>query len=370
MMKPAEPRRAPHLSPERAAGGVAEPAPGALLLTPDRRAQLLRWYHMMVLIRRFEEAAAVAYTRARIGGYLHLNIGEEATVVGSMEALQPQDYVFSNYREHGHALARGTDPKRIMAELYGRATGVSLGRGGSMHIFDFERRMLGGYGIVGGAIPLAIGAGLAAQYRASDAVVMTIFGEGATNIGAFHESMNLAALWNLPVIFSCVNNQFAMGKRVMEDSAVNEIWKKACAYDMASERVDGMDILAVYEATLRAADRARHEHRPTLIEAVTYRFRGHSMADAGRYRTAEEVEEWRRRDPIFIFRSHLEQAHLLTPEQAQEIEDEVERQIDAVVDYAEESPFPDVSTLYDHVYCQPGEERTVLREVKEEAPGA
>lgn len=370
MMKPAEPRRAPHPSPERAAGGIAEPAQGAILLTPDRQTQLLRWYRMMVLIRRFEEAAAVAYTRARIGGYLHLNIGEEATVVGSIEALRPQDYVFSNYREHGHALARGTDPKRIMAELFGRETGVSKGRGGSMHIFDAERRMMGGYGIVGGAIPLAVGAGIAAQYRASDAVVMTIFGDGATNIGAFHESMNLASLWNLPIIFSCVNNQFAMGKRVSEDSAVAEIWKKACAYDMAAERIDGMDLLAVYGATLRAADRARQEHRPTLIEAVTYRFRGHSMADAGRYRTAEEVEEWRRRDPIYIFRSQLERANLLTSEQAQAIDDEVEQQVDAAVDFAEASPFPDVSTLYDDVYCQPGEEQQILREAREEAPGA
>jgi len=357
MMKPAEPRRAPHLSPERAAGGLAEPAQGEMLLTPERRSELVGWYRKMVLIRHFEEAAAVAYTRARIGGYLHLNIGEEATVVGSMAALKPHDFVYSNYREHGHALVRGTPATLVMAELYGKETGISKGRGGSMHLFDLKKRLMGGYGIVGGAIPLAVGAALAQQYQSTDAVVMTIFGEGATNIGAFNESMNLAALWNLPVVFFCQNNQFAMGKRVNEDSAVPEIWRKACAYDMAAERVDGMDLLAVYAATVRAVDRARFELRPTLIESVTYRFRGHSMADAGKYRTAEEVDEWRRRDPILNFRDRLERAGLLTSQQADEIEASIEKEIEEAVQFADESPFPALSSLYDDVYCEPGEEQ-------------
>ncbi|MBX6771743.1 MAG: pyruvate dehydrogenase (acetyl-transferring) E1 component subunit alpha [Chloroflexi bacterium] len=349
-MKPAEPRRAPNVSIERV-GHAVQTVSGAGLLSPERRGQLLQWYEQMVLIRRFEEAAAEMYTRAKIGGYLHLNIGEEATVVGSIQALQPQDYIFSNYREHGHAIARGVDPRRVMAELFGKETGTSKGRGGSMHLFDIEKRFMGGYAIVGGALPLAVGVALAMQYRQSDAIVLAIFGEGATNIGAFNESANLAELWHLPVVFLCVNNLYAMGKRVDEDSAVTEIWRKACAYNMASERVDGMDIIAVYEATSRAADRARYEQRPTLLEAVTYRYRGHSMADAGTYRTAEEVEEWRRRDPIVLFRQKLEQAGLIDAAQVEQIERRVEQQVEEAVRFAEESPFPDVSTLYDYVYC-------------------
>jgi pyruvate dehydrogenase E1 component alpha subunit len=350
MMKPAQSRRAANVSAERAAGVVAEPTPGSAYLVPERRAQLVNWYYLMLLIRRFEEAAAEMYTRARVGGYLHLNIGEEATVVGAMDALAPPDYVVSNYREHGHAIARGVEPKAIMAELFGKATGVSKGRGGSMHLFDRSKNFLGGYGIVGGAIPLAVGVGMAIRYRDSDAVVASVFGEGATNIGAFHESLNLAALWDLPVIFLCVNNLYAMGKRVDEDSAVTEIWRKACAYDMTSERVDGMDILTVYDAMTRAIDLARREHRPTLIEAVTYRFRGHSMADAGRYRTSDEVEQWRRRDPIDAFRQRLERASLIDDDRAQQIEADVERSVSEAVAFAEESPFPAASTLYDDVY--------------------
>lgn len=355
MMKPAEPRRTPKLSAERAAGGLVQTVPEAGLLSPERRTQLLRWYEQMLLIRRFEEAAAEMYTRARIGGYLHLNIGEEATVVGTIDSLGPQDYIVSNYREHGHAIARGVDPKNVMAELFGKETGVSKGRGGSMHIADFSKHFMGGYGIVGGSIPLAIGIGLACQYRGNDGVVMSIFGEGATNIGAFNESANLAELWHLPVIFLCVNNLYAMGKRIEEDSAVTEIWRKACAYDMAAERVDGMDILAVYETMTRAVDRARQEHRPTLIEAVTYRFRGHSMADAGTYRTSEEIDEWRRRDPIVSFRDKLEHNDLMDAAQANEIDARVERDVEDAVTFAEESPFPPVSSLYDDVYCESGE---------------
>lgn len=358
MMKPAEPRRTPHLSAERAAGGLVQTAPGSGLLSPDRRSQLVHWYEQMLLIRRFEETAAEMYTRAKIGGYLHLNIGEEATVVGSIDVLGPEDYIYSNYREHGHAIARGVEPKRVMAELFGKATGTSKGRGGSMHIFDKQKHFMGGYGIVGGSIPLAVGAGYAIAYRGSDGVVMSIFGEGATNIGAFSESMNLGQLWNLPIVFLCVNNGYAMGKPVGEESSVTEFWRKACAYDMAAERVDGMDILAVYEATTRAVSRARQEHRPTLLEAVTYRYRGHSMADAGTvYRTAEEIEQWRRRDPIVSFREKLEEAGLLTGAQAEEIASEVDRIVDDAVTFAEESPFPELSTLCEGVYCESGEQQ-------------
>lgn len=351
MMKPAEPRRAPQLTTERSAGAYAQEDPADVFLTPDRRNDLVHWYEEMVLIRLFEEAAAEQYTRARIGGYLHLNVGEEATVVGSVAALKTQDWIFSNYREHGHAIARGVDPKAVMAELFGKATGTSRGRGGSMHIFDATKHFMGGYGIVGGAIPLALGAGIAVNYTDSDAVVLNIFGEGATNIGAFSESLNMAQLWRTPVVFLTVNNQYAMGKRIDEDSAVTEIWKKAFAYDMAAERVDGMDLLAVYDATSRAAARAREQHLPTLLEAVTYRYRTHSMADAGRYRTPEEVEQWRRLDPITTFRNKLERAGLLLEVEANEIDQRVERYVEECVQFAEESPYPDPSTLYDYIYC-------------------
>lgn len=351
MMKPAEPRRAPQLTTERSAGAFAPADPADAFLTPERRNELVQWYEQMVLIRLFEEAAAEQYTRARIGGYLHLNVGEEATVVGSVAALKTQDWIFSNYREHGHAIARGVDPKAIMAELFGKATGTSRGRGGSMHIFDAAKHFMGGYGIVGGAIPLALGAGIAVNYTNSDAVVLNIFGEGATNIGAFSESLNMAQLWQTPVVFLTVNNQYAMGKRIDEDSAVTEIWKKAFAYDMAAERVDGMDLLAVYDATTRAVARARDQHLPTLLEAVTYRYRTHSMADAGRYRTQEEVEQWRRLDPITTFRARLERAGLLSGAEAKEIDRRVERYVEECVQFAEESPYPDLSTLYDYIYC-------------------
>jgi pyruvate dehydrogenase E1 component alpha subunit len=242
-----------------------------------------------------------------------------------------------------------------MAELFGKATGVSKGRGGSMHIFDIQKRFMGGYGIVGGAIPLAVGVGLAMQYQNSDAIVLCVFGEGATNIGAFHESMNLAALWNLPVVFLCVNNMYAMGKRVDEDSAVAEIWRKAYAYDMASERIDGMDLLAVHDSISRAAERARSEQRPTLVEAVTYRFRGHSMADPGRYRTADEVETWRRRDPIIAFKERLERAGLMDEAEAGRIDAEAEREVAECIQFSEDSPFPAISSLYDDVLCNPSD---------------
>ena len=341
-MKPAEPREAT----------VRTGSTG--LLSVERRDQLVDWYRQMLLIRRFEEAAAEMYTRAKIGGYLHLNVGEEATVVGAIAALQPQDYIFSNYREHGHALARGVSADRIMAELFGKATGVSGGRGGSMHLFDASKRFLGGYGIVGGAMPLSVGAALAVQYEQTDAIVVSVFGDGATNIGAFHESLNLAQLWHLPLVFVCVNNHYAMGKPIAEESAVTEMWRKACAYNMAAEQVDGMDILAVYATLSRAAERARQEQEPTLVEAVTYRYRGHSMADAGAgYRTTEEIERWRQRDPLVTFKAQLDEAGLLRGEDAQEIAQGVDDAVARAVRFAEESPFPALSTLYEDVYGPP-----------------
>jgi pyruvate dehydrogenase E1 component alpha subunit len=241
-----------------------------------------------------------------------------------------------------------------MAELFGKSDGVAHGRGGSMHLLDVPHRFMGGYGIVAGQLPLAVGAALAVDYFDRREAVLCLLGEGAVNMGAFHESLNLAALWRLPIIFICTNNLYAMGKRVDEDSAVTEIWKKACAYDMAAERVDGMDILAVHAATRHGVERARQEHRPFFLETLTYRYRTHSMADAGRYRTSQEVDEWRRVDPIVTFRAKLESAGLLPPDQSEQIEEETEQFVAACVRFAEESPYPDLSTLYDDVYCGPG----------------
>lgn len=330
------------------------PAQREVALRPEDRDDLHHLYYQMLLIRRFEERVAEMYTRARIGGYTHLNIGEEATVVGSAAALEPTDYLLSSYREHGHVLARGTDPGPVMAELFGKATGVARGRGGSMHLFDLERRFLGGYAIVGGHLPLAVGVGLAIDYRDSNEVVMCAFGEGATNIGAFHESLNLAKLWRLPIVFLCVNNQYAMGAPVHQDSAVTEIYRKACAYDMRASRVDGMDVLAVRDACREAVHIAREEHEPSLIEALTYRFRGHSMADPARYRTQEELQAWMARDPVLTFRRRLEEAGLITPEEVQAIADRVEREVNAAIAFAERSPDPDPAELYRDVYA--GEE--------------
>ena len=321
----------------------------------ENKGQLLEYYRMMVLIRLFEERAAQLYTQAHIGGYCHLNIGEEATVVGALTTLQPQDYVFTAYREHGHALALGSDPGAVMAELCGKATGVSKGRGGSMHLFDLEHRLFGGYGIVGGHLPLAVGAALAVQYRGDDAVVMCLFGEGATNIGAFHEAMNMARVYHLPVVFFCVNNQYAMGATPEEDSAVAEMYRKACAYDMEAQRMDGMDLYSVRETTQRAVDRVRETGEPYFLEAITYRFRGHSMADAGRYRTQDEVREWQQRDPIQLFGRKLEEEGLLDTRARDEIQKGVEEEVERATRFALDSPTPDAGDLYKYVYTEDGE---------------
>ncbi|MBI2939218.1 MAG: pyruvate dehydrogenase (acetyl-transferring) E1 component subunit alpha [Chloroflexi bacterium] len=342
---------------ERRARGLGHPGPGGfgppgrLAFTPEHREELQRLWGEMVLIRRFEERVAEMYTRARIGGYTHLNIGEEATVVGALTTLRPDDYIFSNYRDHGHALVRGIAPRAIMAELFGKETGVVHGRGGSMHIFDRERRFMGGYAIVGGPLALACGAGTAIRYRDEDLVVMCIFGEGSTNIGYFHESLNLAKLWRLPIVFLCVNNQYAMGAPVQADSSVPEIWRKPCAHDMPGERVDGMDLLAVCEAVTRAVRLAREQHEPSLVEALTYRYRGHSMADPARYRPQEEVNVWLARDPIVTFRQQLEQAGLMRPEEADAIERNAQALVDEAAQFAEASPAPEPTDLDRWVYA-------------------
>lgn len=314
------------------------------------REELLRIHEQMLLIRRFEEKAAEMYLRAKIGGYLHLNIGEEAAVVGSITAIQPQDYIFTYYRDHGHALARGMDPGVAMAELFGKSTGCVKGRGGSMHLFDPALRFMGGYAIVGGQIPLTLGVALAINYRGLNEAVVSFIGEGATNIGAFWESLNMAKLWHLPILFLCINNQYEMGTPVWRASAVREVWRKPQGYDIAGEQVDGMDVLAVREATERVLRRVREEKEPYFLEAVSYRYRGHSMADPARgYRTEEEVHEWMARDPINTFQQRLLAVGLATEEEFTAIQERVARQVDAAVEFADRSPDPDPSELADPV---------------------
>jgi pyruvate dehydrogenase E1 component alpha subunit len=306
----------------------------------------------MLLIRRFEERAARAYTEALIGGYCHLNLGEEAAVVGLMAALKPTDYLFTNYREHGYALMRGIDPNRVMAELYGRVDGVSKGWGGSMHMFDVTHRLLGGYGIVGGQLPLATGAALAIDYRDGDEVVMCTLGDGTAAIGAFHESLNLAALWNLPIVFVVINNGLGMGTTVAKSSAEPDLYKRGAAYRMESARVDGFDPVTVRDAAVKAVEAAR-QGRPYLLEVVTERLRGHSVVDPAKYRTAEEVERLKHEDPVQLFGAKLTADGVLDQDTIGAVEQEVADVVAAAADFAAKSPHPEVSTLFDYTYATP-----------------
>src|SRR6185295_17438305 len=255
-------------------------------------------FRMMLLIRRFEEKTAEMYQRARIGGYCHLNLGEEATCVGLCSGMRPGDYLFTNYREHGYALARGIDPGRVMAELFGREGGVSHGRGGSMHLFDLEKRLMGGYAIVGGQLPLATGAGLAIKRKGENDAVVCQMGDATTNIGAFHESLNLAALWKLPVVYVIVNNGFGMGTSVEAGSAIVALHEKACAYGMPGVEVDGNDVLTVRDAVRESVERARTERVPTLMNIKSFRLKGHSVVDPDRYRSDDYIKEIRAQDPL------------------------------------------------------------------------
>ena len=314
---------------------------------------LLHLYRQMVAIRKFEERAAEQYAHGKIGGFLHLYIGEEAIAVGAIDAMEERDHVVTHYRDHGYAIALGTDPRLLMAELFGRSTGVAGGRGGSMHFADAERNFWGGYAIVAGHLPIAAGLALASQYLEQDYVVLCFFGDGATNNGAFHEALNFASLWKLPVLFICENNQYGMGTAVEYASAVREMAKKATAYDIPSERIDGQDVLEVREAVKKALDHCRAGNGPYFIEAMTYRFRGHSMADPEAYRTKEEVEKWRQEDPILRFRGKLLAEGVATEDELNAIDSEVDAQMEEAVRFADESPVPDPSTLTDYVYTEP-----------------
>jgi pyruvate dehydrogenase E1 component alpha subunit len=310
----------------------------------------------MALIRRFEEEAGRQYQRAKAGGFLHLAIGEEATIVGTTSVMREEDYLIGTYRTHGHAIARGTDPKRVMAELFGRVDGTSGGRGGSMHIFDAERRFMGGYGIVGGNLPIAAGLALSADFKGEDAVTVCMFGDGASNAGNFGETMNLAALWSLPILFLVENNLYGMGTSVERHSAQTDLSKKAEGYGVPGQRIDGMDVMAVRESVAEGVRLAREERRPTLIEAFTYRYRGHSAADPEVYRERDEVDEWRQKDPIESFARRCIEAGVLGERELQEVRDKAEETVRAAVEFAEASAEPPLDTLYENLYVLGGDE--------------
>lgn len=312
--------------------------------------QLLHMHYQMVLIRRFEEKAAEEYTLGKIGGFLHLYIGQEASGVGALSALRPEDYVVSSYREHGHAILKGVDPKAVMAELFGKATGCSKGRGGSMHMYSKEHRLIGGQAIVGAQLAIGAGIAFASQYQGKPEVTVVMFGDGAADEGAFHEALNLASLWKLPIVFYCENNQYSMGMAVTKAWSVSSLEPRAAAYGMAYERLDGMDLLAVREGMMRAAERARTGAGPTLIESVTYRFRGHSMADPAYYRTRDEEARWRsKRDPIALFEAKLKEHDIISDDDINAAIERADAVVEECAQFAEESPMPEPDDLYSDV---------------------
>ena len=323
------------------------------------------YYEQMALVREFELKASEMYARAKIGGYCHLNLGEEATVVGLLAALKEQDYLFTTYRDHGYAIIRGMEPSAVMAELFGRVDGVVGGRGGSMHMFDSEVRMLGGYGIVGGQIPIATGAALAVDYRSEpgpDAeAVMCIMGDGTVNIGAFHESLNLAGLWKLPIVYVIVNNRLGMGTTVEAASAEPDLYKRGSSYRIPGVRVDGDDPIVVRDAALAALEKARVKREPQLIEAMTYRLRGHSVVDPAKYRSEADNDEAKSNDPVPAFRDTLMKSKVLDAETAEGIHDSVEKIVADAVAFADASAHPDPEDLFAHVWATPVANTATLR---------
>jgi pyruvate dehydrogenase E1 component alpha subunit len=314
--------------------------------------KLLQWYDEMLLIRRFEEKAAQLYGMGKIGGFCHLYNGQEAVATGSIAAISPDDYVITAYRDHGLAISKGLDPKRCMAELLGKGTGITKGKGGSMHFFDREKNFMGGHAIVGAHLPLAAGFAFAIKYRKEKKVCLCFMGDGATNIGEFHEALNLAALWKLPVVYIIENNKYSMGTAVSRSSAVEELHKKGLAYDMRSEVADGMDVLDVYKTVKAAADHAKETYEPSLLEVRTYRYRGHSMSDpiAGHYRTKAEVEEEKKLDPLIVFAELLKSERIMNDDHIEEAERNVKKIVEESVAFAENSPEPPLEELFNDVY--------------------
>ena len=314
---------------------------------------LRAWYREMLLVRRFEERARQAYQQGKIGGFLHLYIGEEAVATGAIHALKPQDHIVTHYRDHGHAIARGLDPKRLMAELFGRVDGYDKGRGGSMHFADAGQNFWGGYAIVAGHLTIAVGLALAAKRSGADAIALAIFGDGATDNGTFYECMNFAKVWDLPVIFLCENNRFGMGVAIEKASAVTDVHKKACMADMPTHQVDGMDVVKVNALFSRIVEEVRAGSGPQFVEAKCFRYQGHSVADPDQYRSRELIEEWKKRDPIERARRMLIEERGVSPDEIASIDAGVEREMDEALAYADASPAPDPATMYEHVYSQP-----------------
>lgn len=308
--------------------------------------------HSMLLQRRFEERCAEAYALGKIGGFCHLYIGQEAVSTGTLSMLRPDDYVITTYRDHGQALARGISPRAVMAELFGRVDGCSRGKGGSMHLFDVNTNFLGGHGIVGGHVPLAAGVGFAIKYRGGDQVIVCFMGESVVNTGAFHEALNMAALWKLPCVFIIENNRYGMGTALERASAIHDIYERGAAYNMARSQCDGQDVYTVRQAVGEAVDRARKEQMPTLLEIRTYRFMGHSMSDAvsGTYRTKAELEEYMKRDPITLLSTRMRDNGELTDGQLQKMDEEIKAVVQDAWDFADASPEPPLEALYEDVY--------------------
>jgi pyruvate dehydrogenase E1 component alpha subunit len=316
---------------------------------PDLDRELLR---SMLLQRRFEERCAEAYALGKIGGFCHLYIGQEAVSTGTLSILRPDDYVITTYRDHGQALARGLAPRAVMAELFGRADGVVRGKGGSMHLFDRNVNFLGGHGIVGAHVPLATGVGFAIKYRGGDQVCICFMGESVVNTGAFHEALNMAGLWKLPVVYVIENNRYGMGTALERASAIHDVYERGASYNMPRAQCDGQDVFAVRAATQEAVDRARRDQTPTLLEVRTYRFMGHSMSDAvsGTYRTKAELDEYMKRDPIMLLRMHMQEHGELTDEEIQRLDAEIKAIVQDAWDFADKSPEPPLEALYEDVY--------------------
>ena len=311
------------------------------------RTQLLEMHYKMALLRRFEEKSAEEYTRGKIGGFMHLYIGQEAIGVGSISTLRPDDKILCSYREHGHAIVKGMDPNAVMAELFGKVTGCSKGKGGSMHMWSNELGIYGGNGIVAAQLPIAAGVAFAAKYQEQDTVVVCFFGDGAVDEGAFHEALNLAALWKLPVVYICENNQYSMGMAVEKAWAISDLLPRAAAYGIPGSQVDGMDVLAVHEAAQAAVEYARSGKGPTLLEIKTYRFRGHSMTDPAYYRTREEEHSWRTtRDPIGIFEKLLLESGIATQAEFDANDAKATQVAEDAAEFAENSADPSLEDLY------------------------
>lgn len=312
----------------------------------------LKWYESMLLMRKFEERAGQLYGMQKIRGFCHLYIGQEAVVAGAMSVLRPEDAMITAYRDHGHALAKGISAKAVMAELYGKVTGCSKGKGGSMHMFSKEHRFFGGHGIVGGQIPLGAGIAFAEKYNGTDNVCVCYMGDGAVRQGAFHEALNMAMYWKLPVIYIIENNNYAMGTSVERTSNVTDLYKLGAAYEMPSEPVDGMSVEAVHIAMEKTVEYVRSGKGPFLLEMRTYRYKGHSMSDPAKYRTKEEVEKYKAEDPIDMVLKTIMQKKLATEKEIEAINERIKNEVEEAVKFSEESPFPDASAVYEDVYVE------------------